>query len=163
MKLTLGKNWIAKILSLLLAIAIWFLIKDHLATGEGPFSQPPRAIVVPDIRRRDRQRAVPVLARSKLQRCPHRLHLVSAGRKRQPEAQGKSGKAEKAGEGRGGIHGNDSAKARADLQPTIVSLSGRRAQRLARRGRAVRKAAFTQGPRLVRSRNRRRVSWSSIG
>ena len=50
MKLTLGKNWIAKILSLLLAIAIWFLIKDHLATGEGPFP-PPRAILVPEPRR----------------------------------------------------------------------------------------------------------------
>ena len=44
MKLTLGKNWIAKILSLLLAIAIWFLIKDHLHSSE----KPQRAIIVPE-------------------------------------------------------------------------------------------------------------------
>ena len=47
MKLTLGKNWIAKILSLLLAIAIWFLIQDHLRSYE---PKPPRAIVVPENR-----------------------------------------------------------------------------------------------------------------
>lgn len=48
MKLKMPHNWIAKILSLLLAIAIWFLIKEHLATGVGPFSKPPKAIVVPE-------------------------------------------------------------------------------------------------------------------
>jgi hypothetical protein len=42
MKLNLTKNWIAKILSLLLATAIWFLIKDHLKDGD----KPPRAIPV---------------------------------------------------------------------------------------------------------------------
>jgi YbbR domain-containing protein len=44
MKLTLPKNWIAKILSLLLAIAIWFLIKNHLAME--PYQNAPRARVV---------------------------------------------------------------------------------------------------------------------
>ena len=33
MKMNLTKNWIAKILSLLLAIAIWFLINEHLKRG----------------------------------------------------------------------------------------------------------------------------------
>ena len=46
MKLNLAHNWIAKVLSLLLAIAIWFLIKDHLTTGEGPFSKPERPRIV---------------------------------------------------------------------------------------------------------------------
>jgi uncharacterized protein YpmB len=44
MKLTLPHNWIAKILSLLLAIAIWFLIKNHLAME--PYQNAPRARVV---------------------------------------------------------------------------------------------------------------------
>jgi len=43
MKLHLTKNWIAKILSLLLATAIWFLIKDHLKESSSPI---PRAIPV---------------------------------------------------------------------------------------------------------------------
>lgn len=38
----LSRNWIAKALSLLLAIAIWFLIKEHLSSGPPP----PRAIPV---------------------------------------------------------------------------------------------------------------------
>ena len=46
MKLNLAHNWIAKVLSLLLAIAIWFLIKDHLATSADPYSNAPRARVV---------------------------------------------------------------------------------------------------------------------
>lgn len=48
MKLKLSKNWIAKLLCLLLAIGIWFLIKSHLTnTGDGDgFSQPLRAIPV---------------------------------------------------------------------------------------------------------------------
>jgi hypothetical protein len=46
MKLNLAHNWIAKILSLLLAIAIWFLIRDHLEkTGDGS-EKPPRARIV---------------------------------------------------------------------------------------------------------------------
>lgn len=46
MKLNLGHNWIAKLLSLLLAIAIWYLIKQNLSdTGE---NKPPRAIPVPE-------------------------------------------------------------------------------------------------------------------
>ena len=47
MKLNLANNWIAKILSLLLATAIWFLIKDHLRTLEGS-GDPPRARIVPE-------------------------------------------------------------------------------------------------------------------
>jgi YbbR domain-containing protein len=43
MKLNLAHNWIAKVLSLLLAIAIWFLIKDHLAKNDDPFPNAPRA------------------------------------------------------------------------------------------------------------------------
>jgi hypothetical protein len=46
MKLTLPNNWIAKALSLLLATAIWFLIKEHLATFEGQSGKPPRARIV---------------------------------------------------------------------------------------------------------------------
>ena len=46
MKLTLPNNWIAKALSLLLATAIWFLIKDHLATNEGQSAKPLRARIV---------------------------------------------------------------------------------------------------------------------
>jgi YbbR domain-containing protein len=46
MKLTLPHNWIAKILSLLLAIAIWFLIKNHLATNVEPYLNAPRARVI---------------------------------------------------------------------------------------------------------------------
>jgi hypothetical protein len=48
MKLTLPHNWIAKVLSLLLATAIWFLIKEHLATSESQASLPPKAILVPE-------------------------------------------------------------------------------------------------------------------
>ena len=43
MKMNLAHNWIAKILSLLLAIAIWFLIKHNLNTNTEPA---PRAIPV---------------------------------------------------------------------------------------------------------------------
>jgi YbbR domain-containing protein len=51
MKLNLAHNWIAKILSLLLAIAIWFLIKNNLAGGDGLFEKtPPRALIVPEQR-----------------------------------------------------------------------------------------------------------------
>jgi hypothetical protein len=46
MNLKLYHNWIAKILSLLLAIAIWFLIKQNLSTGTGFSDKPPRAIPV---------------------------------------------------------------------------------------------------------------------
>ena len=46
MKLTLPNNWIAKALSLLLATAIWFLIKDHLATNESQSGKPLRARIV---------------------------------------------------------------------------------------------------------------------
>jgi hypothetical protein len=47
MKLNLTKNRIAKILSLLLAIAIWFLIKNNLAESARLFDKPPpRAIPV---------------------------------------------------------------------------------------------------------------------
>jgi YbbR domain-containing protein len=46
MKLKLSHNWIAKILSLLLAIAIWFLIKQNLNTGGGFKEKPPRAIPI---------------------------------------------------------------------------------------------------------------------
>lgn len=46
-RLNLAHNWIAKILSLLLAMAIWFLIKDNLDGGDGLFENPPRAMVVP--------------------------------------------------------------------------------------------------------------------
>jgi len=48
MKMNLPKNWIAKVLSFLLAVAIWFLIRDHLKEGGGNPSVPPRAIVVPE-------------------------------------------------------------------------------------------------------------------
>ena len=48
----LSKNWLAKVLSLLLAITIWYLIKEHLATnGESIYTKqqpPPRATIVPD-------------------------------------------------------------------------------------------------------------------
>ena len=44
LKTTLTKNWMAKILSLILAIAIWYLIKQNLTGG---FSvTPPKAIPV---------------------------------------------------------------------------------------------------------------------
>ncbi|GAA5118065.1 hypothetical protein GCM10023212_07990 [Luteolibacter yonseiensis] len=46
MKLNLLHNWVAKILSLLLATAIWFLIKEHLALGGDSFANAPRAKVV---------------------------------------------------------------------------------------------------------------------
>jgi hypothetical protein len=46
MKLNLTHNWIAKVLSLLLAIAIWFLIKDHLRRNADPFPDAQRAIPV---------------------------------------------------------------------------------------------------------------------
>ena len=45
MKLNLAHNWIAKVLSLLLATAIWFLIKKHLAERE-EMENPPRARIV---------------------------------------------------------------------------------------------------------------------
>lgn len=48
MKLNLAHNWIAKILSLLLATAIWFLIKKHLATRDGSIEDAPRARIVPE-------------------------------------------------------------------------------------------------------------------
>ena len=43
MKLKLSKNWIAKILCLLLATGIWFLIKSHLGTAPGDGSGYPVA------------------------------------------------------------------------------------------------------------------------
>jgi YbbR domain-containing protein len=46
MNLNLPNNWIAKILSLLLAIAIWFLIKQNLASNGGFIEKPPRAVPV---------------------------------------------------------------------------------------------------------------------
>lgn len=46
MKLKLSHNWIAKILSLLLAIAIWFLIKENLKSNGGFIEKPPRAVPV---------------------------------------------------------------------------------------------------------------------
>ncbi len=48
MKISLPKNWIAKLLALLLAVAIWFLIKDHLkeTASKPPLPQP--TIVVPE-------------------------------------------------------------------------------------------------------------------
>ena len=47
MILNLPHNWIAKILSLLLATAIWFLIKENLKRENGGFTEkPPRAIPV---------------------------------------------------------------------------------------------------------------------
>lgn len=48
MNLNLSNNWIAKILSLLLAIAIWFLVKYNLAGGGRLFEKPPRALIVPE-------------------------------------------------------------------------------------------------------------------
>ena len=51
MKLNLTRNWLPKILSLLLAIVIWFLIKNNLAGGAGIFDQPPpKAIPVEPLR-----------------------------------------------------------------------------------------------------------------
>lgn len=44
MKLKPSKNWIAKLLSLLVAAAIWFLIKAHLAETA---SRPPEPTVAP--------------------------------------------------------------------------------------------------------------------
>lgn len=46
MKLNLAHNWLAKILSLLLAIAIWFLIKVNLESNGGFMDKPPRALPV---------------------------------------------------------------------------------------------------------------------
>jgi hypothetical protein len=46
MNLNLPNNLIAKILSLLLAIAIWFLIKQNLASNGGFIEKPPRAVPV---------------------------------------------------------------------------------------------------------------------
>jgi hypothetical protein len=49
MKLKPTRDWIAKILSLLLAIGIWFLIKGHLGTlpnSDGTNGVPPKAIPV---------------------------------------------------------------------------------------------------------------------
>jgi hypothetical protein len=44
------KNWIAKLLSLVVAIVIWFLIKDNLAQNGGFIQKPPRAKPVPEFR-----------------------------------------------------------------------------------------------------------------
>lgn len=57
MKLNLAHNWIAKILSLLLATAIWFLIKDHLKMQEA--GDPPRARIVPEDWDKEPARRVP--------------------------------------------------------------------------------------------------------
>ncbi len=46
MKLNLTKNWVAKILSLLLAIVIWFLIKENLKNDGGYVIPPPKGIPV---------------------------------------------------------------------------------------------------------------------
>lgn len=46
MKFNLSNHRIAKILSLLLAIAIWFLIKHNLALNGGFSEKPPRAVPV---------------------------------------------------------------------------------------------------------------------
>jgi hypothetical protein len=46
LKVKLSKNWIAKLLSLLLATVIWFLIKDTLKSSGGFAEPPPRAIPV---------------------------------------------------------------------------------------------------------------------
>jgi YbbR domain-containing protein len=48
MKLKLSKNWIAKILCLLLATGIWFLIKSNLGNPEGNDAEnsPPKALPV---------------------------------------------------------------------------------------------------------------------
>jgi ABC-type nitrate/sulfonate/bicarbonate transport system permease component len=39
-------NWIAKLFSLLLAIAIWYLIKDNLEDNGGFMNPPPKAVPV---------------------------------------------------------------------------------------------------------------------
>lgn len=39
-------NWIAKLFSLLLAIAIWYLIKDNLEDNGGFPNPPPKALPV---------------------------------------------------------------------------------------------------------------------
>lgn len=46
MKLNLAHNWVAKALSLLLAIAIWFLINYNLESSGGFMEKPPRGIPV---------------------------------------------------------------------------------------------------------------------
>lgn len=46
MKLNPSKNWIAKILSLLLAIAIWYLIKTTIIANGGFMDKQPRAVPV---------------------------------------------------------------------------------------------------------------------
>lgn len=46
MKFNPSHNWIAKVLSLLLAIAIWFLIKQNLKSNGGFIEKPPRALPV---------------------------------------------------------------------------------------------------------------------
>jgi len=43
MNLKLSKNWIAKLLCLLLATGIWFLIKGHLKSTIDADDPPPRA------------------------------------------------------------------------------------------------------------------------
>lgn len=45
MKMNLAHNWIAKVLSLILAIAIWYLIKQNLS-GNSLNEAPPKAIPV---------------------------------------------------------------------------------------------------------------------
>lgn len=47
MRLNLTHNWIAKILSLLLAIAIWFLIKQTLEHDDGGYYDTPPNTIVP--------------------------------------------------------------------------------------------------------------------
>jgi hypothetical protein len=46
MKFNPTHNWLAKILSLLLATAIWFLIKENLESNGGFIEKPPRALPV---------------------------------------------------------------------------------------------------------------------
>jgi hypothetical protein len=48
MKIHPTKNWIAKLLSLVVAIVIWYLIKDNLALNGGFPEKPPRARLVPE-------------------------------------------------------------------------------------------------------------------
>lgn len=48
MKLNLAHNWLAKILSLILAIAIWYLIKENLKRDMS-FEKAPRATPVKEL------------------------------------------------------------------------------------------------------------------
>ena len=47
MKLNLAKNWIAKLLSLALAIVIWFLIRYVLDSSGAPFPGQPAPKAIP--------------------------------------------------------------------------------------------------------------------